>query len=97
MEPGRAAGRAESLGALSFTPVNDVRQVLADAQAAEARGEKSEAISLLKRAAEIYRDAGNHNRALKMLRHIRRLEGIEELEVLEGGSDGAEPSRAGAG
>lgn len=67
--------------------MSDVRQVLADAQAAEARGDKSGAISLLRKAAEIYREAQNHNRALKMLRHIRRLEGIEELEVLEGGED----------
>ncbi len=73
--------------------MNDVRQVLADAQAAEARGEKTEAIALLRRAAELYRDAQNHNRALKMLRHIRRLEGIEELEVLEGGSDPEPPGR----
>lgn len=67
--------------------MSDVRQVLADAQAAEARGDKSEAISLLRRAAELYRDGQNHQRALKMLRHIRRLEGIEELEVLEGGGE----------
>ncbi|MBK7858736.1 MAG: ClpX C4-type zinc finger protein [Archangiaceae bacterium] len=66
--------------------MSDVRQVLAEAQAAEARGDKSQAISLLKRAAELYRDGQNHQRALKMLRHIRRLEGIEELEVLEGGN-----------
>jgi len=67
--------------------------VLADAQAAEARGDKSEAIALLRRAAEIYRDAQNPQRALKMLRHIRRLEGIEELEVLEGGSEPEPPGR----
>jgi hypothetical protein len=67
--------------------------VLADAQAAEARGEKAEAVTLLKRAAEIYRDAGNHNRALKMLRHIRRLEGLDELEVLEGGEQPEVPGR----
>jgi hypothetical protein len=60
--------------------VSDVRQVLADAQAAEARGDKGEAITLLRRAAEIYRDAQNPSRALKMLRHIRRLEGADELD-----------------
>lgn len=75
--------------------MSDVREVLADAQAAEARGEKAEAVALLRRAAEIYRDSGNASRALKMLRHIRRLEGIDELEVLEGGGDEgeAEPRR----
>jgi len=66
--------------------------MLADAQAAEARGDKSEAISLLKRAAEVYRDSKNSARALKLLRHIRRLEGLEELEVLDGG-DEPEPGR----
>jgi hypothetical protein len=55
-----------------------VRELLAGAQAAEARGDKGEAISLLKRAAEVYRDAQNPARALKMLRHIRRLEGFDE-------------------
>jgi hypothetical protein len=55
-----------------------VRELLAGAQAAEARGDKGEAISLLRRAAEVYRDAQNPGRALKMLRHIRRLEGFDE-------------------
>jgi hypothetical protein len=41
--------------------------MLADAQAAEARGDKPGAISLLKRVAELYRDAQNPGRALKML------------------------------
>jgi hypothetical protein len=58
--------------------VTDVRELLAGAQAAEARGDKGEAISLLRRAAEVYRDAQNPGRALKMLRHIRRLEGFDE-------------------
>jgi len=58
--------------------VADVRELLAGAQAAEARGEKGEAIALLRKAAEIYRDSQNATRALKMLRHIRRLEGIDE-------------------
>jgi hypothetical protein len=58
--------------------MSDVRELLADAQAAEARGEKTEAIALLRRAAEIYRDSQNPTRAMKMLRHIRRLEGLEE-------------------
>jgi hypothetical protein len=72
---------------VKLSGVSDVRQVLADAQAAEARGDKSGAIALLRRAAELYRDGQNPNRALKMLRHIRRLEGIEELEVLDGGGE----------
>jgi hypothetical protein len=55
-----------------------VRELLAGAQAAEARGEKGEAIALLRKAAEIYRDSQNATRALKMLRHIRRLEGVDE-------------------
>lgn len=61
--------------------------MLADAAAAEARGDKTEAIALLRRAAELYRDGQNHNRALKMLRHIRRLEGIDEPEGLDGGEE----------
>ncbi len=67
-----------------------MRELLAGAQAAEARGEKSEAIALLRKAAEIYRDSKNATRALKMLRHIRRLEGIDERDdvgdVLPGSS-----------
>lgn len=55
-----------------------IRELLADAQAAEVRGDNAEAAKMLRRAAALYRDANNHTRALKMLRHARRLEGIDE-------------------
>ena len=56
----------------------DVRQLIIEAQAAEVKGNKPEAIALLRRAAEAYRDKGLGTKALKMLRQIRRLEGIDE-------------------
>src|SRR5512134_992489 len=55
-----------------------IRELLADAQAAEVRGDRTEAAKMLRRAAALYRDANNHTRALKMLRHARRLEGLDE-------------------
>jgi hypothetical protein len=57
---------------------SDVRQLIADAQAAEIKGNKLEAIALLRKAAEYYRDRKLGSKALKMLRQIRRLEGIDE-------------------
>jgi hypothetical protein len=72
--------------------VSSVRQILAQAQEAESQGDKTRAIQLLQRAAEAYRDTRNHTRALKVLRHIRRLEGrevddSEEEEPMDGDSD----------
>lgn len=58
--------------------MSDARQLLAEAQAAEIKGDKAEAIKLLRKAAEIYRDKKLGTKALKVLRHIRRLEGIDE-------------------
>jgi hypothetical protein len=58
--------------------MSDARQLLADAQAAEVKGDKAEAIRLLRRAAEVYRDKKLGTKALKVLRHIRRLEGKDE-------------------
>lgn len=57
---------------------SEVRQLLADAQAAEVKGDKREAVALLRKAAEYYRDRKLGTKALKMLRQIRRLEGVEE-------------------
>ena len=61
----------------------DVRQLIVEAQAAEVKGNKAEAIALLRRAAEHYRDRQQGTKALKMLRQIRRLEGVEEDAVDE--------------
>lgn len=58
--------------------MSDARQLLADAQAAEVKGDKAEAIKLLRKAAELYRDKQLGSKALKVLRHIRRLEGKDE-------------------
>ncbi len=41
-------------------------------------GDKAEAIRLLTSAAEIYRDKKLGTKAMKLLRHIRRLEGKDE-------------------
>lgn len=59
---------------------SDVRQVLADAAAAEARGDITSAITALRRAAAMYREGGNATREAKILRHIARLE-EEQPEV----------------
>lgn len=47
------------------------------------KGDKQEAIALLRKAAEYYRDRKLGTKALKMLRQIRRLEGVpvDELDV----------------
>src|SRR5256885_3413185 len=44
------------------------------AQAAEVRGDKAQAVELLKKAATLYRSRGNIPRALQMLRQARRLD-----------------------
>lgn len=61
--------------------MSDARELLREAQAAELRGDKAEAVRLLRRAAEVYRDKHLGTKALKLLRHARRLEGVEEAEV----------------
>jgi hypothetical protein len=54
---------------------DEARQYLQAAQEAEIRGDKPTAVELLKKAATIYKNAGNHQRALQMLRQARRLDG----------------------
>ncbi len=66
--------------------MSDARQLLADAQAAEVKGDKAEAINLLRRAAELYRDKQLGTKALKVLRHVRRLQGIDEDAPEKAGS-----------
>ncbi|HYH95686.1 ClpX C4-type zinc finger protein [Hyalangium sp.] len=58
------------------------------AQAAELRGDKPNAVAELRKAAELYRRAGNSARALQVLRHARSLDPsredvAEELRRLE--------------
>ncbi|MFL5343978.1 MAG: ClpX C4-type zinc finger protein [Hyalangium sp.] len=65
------------------------------AQAAELRGDKAGAIAELRKAAELYRRAGNAVRALQVLRHAQSLdpsleevsEELRRLEGLSGSSD----------
>ncbi len=64
-------------GILAKTMASHIRELLASAQAAEIRGDKSKAARLLKEAAAFYRDRKNAGRALQMLRHARRLEGLD--------------------
>lgn len=58
--------------------MSEIRTLLANAQAAELRGEKPEAARLLREAASWYRDRQQLRRAAQMLRQARRVEGIEE-------------------
>lgn len=71
-----------------------IRELLADAQAAEVKGDLARAATLLRRVAELYRDAKNPTRALKMLRHARRLEGKGDDEAAH---DAPEPAPEGPG
>lgn len=63
---------------------SEVKTLVSQAQAAEVRGDKPEAVALLRRAAQLYRDLNNGNQALRMLRHARRLEGIPAPDDEEG-------------
>ncbi len=53
---------------------DNVRELLAQAQAAEVRGDRERAVSLLNKAADIYEQGDNLARAEKMRRHVARLE-----------------------
>ena len=54
--------------------MSDIRQLLADAAAAEANGDLPLAIDRLRAAAVAYREGGNDSREAKMYRHVERLE-----------------------
>ena len=60
--------------------MSEIRTLLSDAQDAERRGKKEEASRLLRTAAAWYRDRQMLRRAGQMLRHARRVEGLEEEE-----------------
>ncbi|MBI3183539.1 MAG: hypothetical protein HYZ28_15485 [Myxococcales bacterium] len=67
---------------------DEVREYVRAAQAAELRGDKAAAVEMLRKAAALYRSAGNQGRALQMLRHARRLDDsrqdvADELRRLE--------------
>lgn len=53
---------------------DNIRDVLRAAQAAELGGDKERAISLLRKAAQLYRRAGNATRAEQLLRYALRLD-----------------------
>ncbi|WP_164019723.1 ClpX C4-type zinc finger protein [Pyxidicoccus trucidator] len=64
------------------------RELIRAAQSAEMQGDVDRAVECLKKAAEVYRQAGNAPRALQLLRHARRLDGsrvdiAEEVNRLE--------------
>lgn len=63
--------------------MSEIRRLLADAQAAERRGKKDEASRLLRIAAAWYRDRQMLQRAGQMLRHARRVEGVDDETNLE--------------
>jgi hypothetical protein len=60
---------------------DEAREYIRAAQAAEISGDKARAVEMLKKAAVLFRDRGNHSRALQMLRHARRLDvGVIDVE-----------------
>lgn len=63
---------------LSFAVSSDIRALLAEAQRLETTGDKPGAVVVLKQAATWYRERQQANQALKMLRHVRRLEGLPD-------------------
>jgi hypothetical protein len=72
------------------------RELIRAAQSAELQGDVKRAVEYLRKAAELYRRAGNAPRALQMLRHARKLDGgdeglAEEVRRLEAM---AEPGRS---
>ena len=70
------------------------RDHIRSAQAAELRGDKSTAVAELRKAAELYRRAGNPSRALKLLQHARSLDPSQEglLEEIRRFESVLEPS-----
>src|SRR5687768_13949572 len=67
---------------------DEVREYIRAAQEAELRGDKPQAVELLRKAAAMVRSAGNSQRALQLLRHAQRLDGdqpdlADEIQRLE--------------
>ena len=60
--------------------MSEIRRLLSDAQDAERRGKKEEAVRLLRSAAAWYRDRQMLKRAAQMLRQARRVEGVTDEE-----------------
>jgi len=61
----------------------DFRELLSAAQQAEIRGDKPEAIRILRAAAQAYRERDMEARALQMLRQVQRLEGVPIDELAD--------------
>ena len=61
--------------------MSEIRRLLSDAQDAERRGKKEEAVRLLRIAAAWYRDRQMLKRAAQMLRQARRVEGVTDDEA----------------
>lgn len=57
---------------------DEVREYVRAAQAAELRGDHTEAAELLFKAAYLYKSAGRSSRALSLLRHAQKLDGSRE-------------------
>lgn len=53
---------------------DEAREYLRAAQQAEVRGDRSQAVELLMKAATVYRQRGQNERALQMMRHASRLD-----------------------
>lgn len=67
---------------------DEVREYIRAAQEAELRGDKAQAVALLRKAATLVRSSGNAQRALQLLRHAQRVDGdqadlAEEIHRLE--------------
>jgi len=57
---------------------DEVREYIRAAQQAELRGDKPQAVELLRKAAAMVRSGGNYQRALQLLRHAQRLDGTQQ-------------------
>ena len=61
--------------------MSEIRTLLANAQAAEVRGDKPEAARLLREAAAYYRERQQLTQAARMLRQARKAEGLPEEKI----------------
>ena len=58
---------------------DEVREYIRAAQQAELRGDKPQAVELLRKAAALVRVSGNFQRAIQLLRHAQRLDDTPDV------------------
>jgi hypothetical protein len=62
---------------------DEVREYIRAAQEAELRGDRPQAVELLRKAAALLRSGGSSQRALQLLRHAQRLDGGRQPDLAE--------------